>query len=72
MHLNLALERGGGEWRSWGRIVFHVEDVDAAYEGLRAAGYEPEGVPRDAPWGERYFHVRDPDGHQLSFAKPLR
>jgi uncharacterized glyoxalase superfamily protein PhnB len=27
--------------------------------------------PADAPWGERYFHVRDPDGHELSFARPL-
>ena len=27
--------------------------------------------PRDAEWGERYFHIADPDGHELSFAKPL-
>ena len=26
--------------------------------------------PRDAPWGERYFHMRDPDGHELSSARP--
>ena len=35
------------------------------------AGYAPEFEPRDAPWGERFFHVRDPDGHELSFARPL-
>jgi hypothetical protein len=23
-------------------------------------------------WGERYFHLTDPDGHALSFARPLR
>jgi uncharacterized glyoxalase superfamily protein PhnB len=28
-------------------------------------------APTDAPWGERYFHLRDPDGHELSFAKLL-
>jgi uncharacterized glyoxalase superfamily protein PhnB len=28
-------------------------------------------APSDAPWGERYFHVTDPDGHELSFARPL-
>ncbi|HIM82059.1 MAG TPA: VOC family protein, partial [Dehalococcoidia bacterium] len=22
-------------------------------------------------WGERYFHINDPDSHELSFAKPL-
>jgi catechol-2,3-dioxygenase len=26
----------------------------------------------DAEWGERYFHLTDPDGHELSFARPLR
>src|SRR5438094_9365715 len=26
--------------------------------------------PRDAEWGERFFHVTDPDGHELSFAWP--
>ena len=28
-------------------------------------------VPRDAEWGERFFHLTDPDGHELSFARPL-
>ena len=37
-----------------------------------AAGYPPDTAPRDAEWGERFFHVTDPDGHELSFAKPLR
>jgi uncharacterized glyoxalase superfamily protein PhnB len=36
-----------------------------------AAGLEPKFEPRDAPWGERYFHLVDPDGHELSFARPL-
>ena len=36
-----------------------------------STGYAPETEPADAPWGERYFHVRDPDGHELSFARPL-
>ncbi len=24
---------------------------------------------RDAEWGERYFHIIDLDGHELSFAR---
>jgi len=55
----------------WGRVIFWVDDVDAHYERARAHGYEPEMAPADAPWGERYFHLRDPDGHELSFARPL-
>lgn len=69
--LNLVLEPKEIEWSFWGRIVFHVEDVDAAYRQLQQLGVQAEGEPRDAEWGERYFHVTDPDGHQLSFAKPL-
>jgi uncharacterized glyoxalase superfamily protein PhnB len=28
-------------------------------------------APADAPWGERYFHVQDPAGHEVSIARPL-
>jgi catechol 2,3-dioxygenase-like lactoylglutathione lyase family enzyme len=55
----------------WGRIVVWVDDVDRMHERARAAGLQPETAPADAPWGERYFHIRDPDGHELSFARPL-
>jgi len=55
----------------WGRVVFWVDDVDAMYERARTHGYEPEMAPADAAWGERYFHLRDPDGHELSFARPI-
>jgi hypothetical protein len=27
--------------------------------------------PMDAPWGERYFHILEPDGYLLSFAKTI-
>ena len=46
-------------------------DVDALYDRALAAGYLPATVPRDAEWGERFFHLIDPDGHELSFARPL-
>lgn len=55
----------------WGRAIFYVSDVDEFHAQARAAGIEPDGRPADAPWGERYFHLRDPDGHELSFARPL-
>jgi catechol 2,3-dioxygenase-like lactoylglutathione lyase family enzyme len=67
--LNLQLGAGASRLEVWGRIVFWVDDVDAMYTRVRAAGREPEMAPADASWGERYFHVRDPDGHELSFAR---
>jgi catechol 2,3-dioxygenase-like lactoylglutathione lyase family enzyme len=61
-------------WRPrplWGRVVFWVADVDAVYRRAAAAGFDVQTEPADARWGERYFHVHDPDGHELSFARPL-
>ena len=56
----------------WGRVILWVDDVDAMHQRVVGLGVEPDFAPTDAPWGERYFHVRDPDGHELSFAKLLR
>lgn len=71
--LNLSAEAGRppGTGAVWGRAIVYVSDVDAIYGKALAAGLTPEFAPSDAPWGERYFHIRDPDGHELSFAKPL-
>lgn len=56
----------------WGRAIFWVADVDELHRRAVDAGHRPEAPPRDAEWGERYFHLLDPDGHELSFARPLR
>ncbi len=71
-YLNLQLDLAGSSRQAiWGRVVFWVEDVDAMYQRARGARFVPETAPSDAPWGERYFHIRDPDGHELSFARPV-
>lgn len=69
-YLNLILTPQG-RWSRWGRAIFHVDDVDAVYQRMRDAGLQPETAPADASWGERFFHITDPDGHELSFAKRL-
>lgn len=71
MYLNLVLEPKEISWSWWGRLVLFVDDVDAAFQLLAAEGVTPDSQPADGEWGERYFHVRDPDGHQLSFAQPM-
>ena len=69
-YLNLVLElRATQSWR--GRLIFHVDDVDALYERLIKLGLSPSTKPADASWGERYFHINDPDSNELSFAKPI-
>jgi catechol 2,3-dioxygenase-like lactoylglutathione lyase family enzyme len=50
---------------------FHLEvntpDVDEFHAELVAAGVEAVNAPRDRPWGERTFNVRDPDGNLIEF-----
>ena len=70
--VNLIAQPPERQWSWWGRLIFYVSDVDALYSRLVAAGYPPDTAPRDAEWGERFFHLTDPDGHELSFARPLR
>ena len=69
--LNLIAESARA-WSWWGRVIFYVSDVDALHRRAVEAGLHPDAAPCDATWGERYFHIRDPDGHELSFATPLR
>jgi catechol 2,3-dioxygenase-like lactoylglutathione lyase family enzyme len=65
----LNLEQGDSGTR-WGRLIFHVVDVDYVWAHLTKKGFRPD-PPQDASWGERYFHMLDPDGHELSFARPI-
>jgi catechol 2,3-dioxygenase-like lactoylglutathione lyase family enzyme len=70
--LNLQRDAEAPPLRSvWGRVILWVDDVDAMHRRAVAAGFTPVTSPADAPWGERYFHIHDPDGHELSFARPL-
>ncbi|HEV2187030.1 MAG TPA: VOC family protein [Stellaceae bacterium] len=67
--LNLIAEPAELRW--WGRAIFYESNLDALYARLVAAGYRPQAPPRDATWGERFFHITDPDGHEISFAWQL-
>jgi hypothetical protein len=63
--------------KHFGRIIFHTEAVDKLYSYLKSNHnisnlIRFENKPRDGPWGERYFHIREPDGYQLSFAMPIK
>ena len=70
-YLNLIAETADRAWSWWGRVIFHVADVDAFHRHAVEQGLKPDFAPRDAEWGERYFHITDPDGHELSFARLL-
>ncbi len=46
-------------------------DVDALHARLAAAGHRTELAPFDAPWGQRYATVLDPDGTGVDLYAPL-
>ena len=69
--VNLTEQDQEKKWSWWGRTIFHVDDVDAVYNMALESGLAPDTFPKNAGWGERYFHITDPDGHELSFACPL-
>lgn len=73
---HIAENYNGGKRQHFGRIIFHTEDVDRLYSYFKnndsisnLISFENE--PTNAVWGERYFHIREPDGYQLSFAEPI-
>ena len=70
-YLNLTVG-SSNQQHSWrGRVIFYTSDVDALYEHAILHGLRPDTEPRNAEWGERFFHLTDSDGHQISFAKPF-
>jgi catechol 2,3-dioxygenase-like lactoylglutathione lyase family enzyme len=73
---HIAENDNGRKRQHFGRIIFHTEDVDRLYSYFKnndsisnLISFENE--PTNAAWGERYFHIREPDGYQLSFAEPI-
>ncbi len=55
-------------------LAFKVSDsvaVDALYELITGAGHPGALKPFDAPWGQRYATVTDPDGTSIDLFCPL-
>ena len=73
-YLNLKLNKTHST--DFGRIIFYTDDVDELFAYMQDNKIiselgKFESKPEDASWGERFFHMLDPDGYKLSFATPL-
>jgi catechol 2,3-dioxygenase-like lactoylglutathione lyase family enzyme len=53
------------------QLHFEVDDVDAEYARLRAAGVTFDEAPADKPWGWRVASLRDPAGHTVELVRPI-
>ncbi len=50
---------------AFGPYVFRTDDLDAAFERVRASGAEVLQEPIDQPWGPRDCAFRDPAGNVI-------
>jgi catechol 2,3-dioxygenase-like lactoylglutathione lyase family enzyme len=51
-------------------VNFHTDNLDAAFEEVRAAGAEIVQEPTEQFWGTRDFAVRDPSGNLVRVDQP--
>ena len=63
--LNALLAKG-----SLQGIIFQIDDVDAKFEQVRAAGAEVLQEPIDQFYGVRDCAFRDPSGNMIRFSSP--
>jgi lactoylglutathione lyase len=54
-----------------GLLAAGVEDVDAAYEALKAKGVTFLRPPTDQPWGLRTAYFADPEGNLWEINQPI-
>ncbi len=53
-------------------VIFHVDDVDATFERVHAAGFDVLQEPIDQPYGVRDCAFRDPSGNMVRFSAALK
>jgi len=62
MSVQVSVASEGGSGTPVPDLSIEVDDVDDAFERMKAAGFPIEYGPANEPWGVRRFYVRDPFG----------
>ncbi|WP_376705994.1 VOC family protein [Mesorhizobium sp. ISC25] len=71
MSVQVSFMAEGGSGTPVPDISIEVDDVDAALESMRTAGFAIEYGPANEPWGVRRFFVRDPFGGLVNILSHL-
>lgn len=58
----LSSDRGKGVY-----VYLHADGIDGWHAKLEKLGIKAATLPRDWPWGNREFVVKDPNGYKLCF-----
>jgi catechol 2,3-dioxygenase-like lactoylglutathione lyase family enzyme len=64
--VQISFASEGGSGTAVPDLSVEVDDLDAALEAMRQAGFVIEYGPADEPWGVRRFYVRDPFGRLVN------
>lgn len=58
---------------NYGQVYFRTDRIDDLYHNFVKQGIEihPNGHLNDRPWGQREFHLLDPDHNLLTFGQSL-
>ena len=66
MSVQVSVASEGGSGTRVPDLSIEVDDVDDAFERMKAAGFPIEYGPANEPWGVRRFYVRDPFGKLIN------
>ncbi|BCG92020.1 VOC family protein [Mesorhizobium sp. 131-2-1] len=66
MQVQVSFMAQGGSGTPVPDLSIEVDEVDAALDAMKSAGFAIEYGPADEPWGVRRFFVRDPFGRLVN------
>ena len=66
MSVQVSVAGEGGSGTPVPDLSIEVDDLEATFAKIRAAGFAVEYGPVDEPWGVRRFYVRDPFGRLVN------
>jgi hypothetical protein len=75
-YINLECTNGFTYNKNFGRIIIYSDNVDELYNFFKkdhniASLITIKNEPIDGIWGERYFHILDPEEYEISFAQSI-
>lgn len=71
IHFFLFTDLDPGE--NYGQVYIRTADIDSLYQEMldRNVPIHPNGQLQTRPWGQREFHLLDPDNNLLTFGQSI-
>lgn len=71
IELHFFLFRALDPTENYGQVYIRTDDIDSLYRTMLDSGVaiHPNGALQTRPWGQREFHLLDPDHNLLTFGQ---